>query len=44
MPSYNLICFYGMFFELNQLDIEGTNDHKCLGKEQWKFRGLRVKK
>ena len=41
MPSVNLIHISGLFFELNLLGIEVTNDPKCLGKEPRKLRGFR---
>ena len=42
MPSIDLICVSGLFFELNLLGIEGINDSKCMGKEPLRFRRFRV--
>ena len=41
MPRVGLLRVSELFFELNLLGIEGTNDPKYLGKEPWKFRGFR---
>ena len=41
MSSVDSIYVTELFFKLNIFCIEGTNDHLCLGKEPYKFIGLR---
>ena len=41
MHSIGLVRVSALFYKLNLLGIEASNNPKCLGKEKWKFRDFR---
>ena len=40
----DLIHVFGLFFELNLLDIEVISEPKCLGKDPWNITRIRDEK